>query len=472
MYEKLKQQVLPQLIAPGSRILAAVSGGPDSVALAHILWRYIQDRQEQKITLVITHVHHGVREESDDEEKMVQNMARDWEIPCLIHRFDSKNYAKSVGKSFQTAAREWRYACWQEDMRKEKCTLLATAHHLGDQAETVLYRLLRGSGTAGLAGIYPQKGKLIRPLLTVTKEDILEYCRNEKLPYALDHSNEEPVYVRNKIRLQLLPELQREYNPKIIEALGRTAEVLRWDEDYLEEEVQSAWKRWAILDTEQRVGLRRTIFELPKAILSRLIRRAATLVSGEPRGIAFQYVEQVMASQGQVGWSQDLPGLNIGIDYQGVWFQRADWGQSINESPDILLPSLPVGAHWGEWLPWRDEAGVNWLVGLFCLEKEAEDNDYPGQCVDKVFFDGPGLIRNSEKLQWRYRQDGDCLWLAGLGHKSLKKVFQDAKVPAKHRPVIPLLAMGNEILWIPGVKRGDRYPLEQGKGAVGVLIKC
>ncbi|MGI1659965.1 MAG: tRNA lysidine(34) synthetase TilS [Desulfitobacterium sp.] len=477
MYEKLKQHVLPKQIPPGSRILVAVSGGPDSMALAHILWRFMIENQGQEISLVLTHVHHGVRKESDEEEKMVTRMARDWKIPCLIHRFDSKGYAKSVGKSFQTAAREWRYARWDEDMQQESCSLLATAHHLGDQAETVLYRLLRGSGTAGLAGIYPQKGKLIRPLLGVTKEEILEYCRNENLPYAIDCSNADPIYTRNKIRLELLPELQREYNPQIMVALGRMAELLRWDEEYLAEETEKAWQGVALESTEQRVVLHRKAFDLPKAILSRLIRKAVSRVSGEPRGISYHYVDQIIASQGQVGWSQDLPGLKIEINYQGACFLTVDLGQDIRRNTNELdISPLPQQVHWGEWLFWQDAHGQRWQVGLFNLESQGDwleyndelNNKLNNKSVDQVFFDLHTMQDKPGELQWRYRQGGDSLWIAGLGHKSLKKVFQEARVSASQRQAIPLLALGDEILWIPGVKGGERYR-GQRKGLVGLL---
>ncbi|AGA67649.1 tRNA(Ile)-lysidine synthetase [Desulfitobacterium dichloroeliminans LMG P-21439] len=472
MYEKLKQHVLHKQIPPGSRILVAVSGGPDSMALAHILWRFMKENQHQEISLVLTHVHHGVRKESDEEEKMVTRMARDWKIPCLIHRFDSKGYAKSVGKSFQTAAREWRYARWEEDLQQENCSLLATAHHLGDQAETVLYRLLRGSGSAGLAGIYPQKGKLIRPLLGVAKEEILQYCRSENLPYAIDCSNADPIYTRNKIRLELLPELQREYNPQIMVTLGRMAELLRWDEEYLEEKTEEAWQEVALESTEQRVVLHVKAFELPKAILSRLIRKAVSRVSGEPRGIGYSYVDRIIASLGQVGWSQDLPGLKIVVNYQGVCFLSVGLGQDIGISKNELdLSPLPQEVHWGEWLYWQDAQGQMWQAGLFNLESQGDWLEFKNKSVDQVFFDLYTLKNHYAELQWRRRQEGDCLWIAGVGHKSLKKVFQDAKISASHRQAIPLLALDDEILWIPGVKGGERFRGQQ-EGAVGLLMKC
>jgi len=445
------------------------------MALTHILWRYMQEEKEQNIALVITHVHHGVRKESDEEEKMVRKVARDWGIPCLIHHFDSKEYAKTVGKSFQTAAREWRYARWQEDMEKENCTLLATAHHRGDQAETVLYRLLRGSGTAGLAGIYPQKGQIIRPLLTVDKEDIIKYCRNHDIPYALDYSNEEPIYTRNKIRLQLIPLLEKEYNPNIQEALARLAELQRWDEEYIEEQVAFCWEKKAIFAAPQRVGLELSIFKLPKALLSRLIRKAASLVTGEPRGLGYHYVEQVMASQGQVGWSQDLPGLKIEIDYQGVWFYKED--QKEQNGYLVKSTTLPKAVDWEEWITWQDRTGQKWQAGLFPVE---EASQYQGECVEKVYFDLESLLKNWDKLEWRYRQEGDSLWLESLGHKSLKKIFQEGKIPARQRQELPLLALGKEILWLPGLKRGDRFAVKnvindsggsEQRKAVGILIK-
>lgn len=474
MYEKLKLQILPQLIPPHSRILVAVSGGPDSVALGHILWRYSNEAKDRGLSLVMTHVHHGVRKESDEEEKMVKTLARDWGISCLVHRFDAKAYAKSSGQSFETAAREWRYARWKEDMVKEECTLLATAHHLGDQAETVLYRLIRGSGTAGLGGIYPRKGKVIHPFLSVGKEEILEYCQKEQLPSAFDSSNADLIYTRNKIRLQLLPELEREYNPRVKEALGRMAELLRWDEEYLNEDAEKVWGRYALEGSSREIGLRHEVFKVPRAIQSRLIRKAVSQISGDPRGIGYSFVGQIMDSGGQVGWSQDLPGLKVSIDYHGIWFKRPE---AYEENKAGLVSSpLPQGVDFGEWIRWKDTKGQEWGIGLFEDESEGVFDSFgtsPESVeMEKVYFDRKKLEQNMDSLRWRERQPKDSMWLSGVGHKKLKKIFQEGKIAKEARQGVPLLACGEDILWIPGVRVGDRYQASSEEKVVGLLIRA
>lgn len=469
MYERLRTYILPQLIPANTRVMVAVSGGPDSMALSHILWRYVREESSQRISLVLTHVHHGVRKESDAEVDMVQQMAKKWDIPCLIHRFDAKQYAKTVGQSFQEAAREWRYARWREDMLKEGCSLLATAHHLGDQAETILYRLLRGSGTAGLAGMYPSKGSIIRPLLTFTKADILHYCEREAVPYALDRSNEETVYVRNRIRLELLPELERSYNSRIQEALGRTGELLRWDEDYLAQQVEVAWKQYHFKDSLGTICLSLDVFTEPAAILSRLIRKAGMMVTQEPRGLGFAYVAKIMASQGKLGWMQDLPGMRVKIEDQGLLFSCAN--VKIGQSDGVInlaFPEIPLVM--GQWAEIFD---LNMVVGL--LEEWDLSSVTPShdRCENKIaVFDRDLLNRvEGQSLVCRTRRQGDRMWFKGVGHKSLKKVFQEAKIADKARSGMPLIACGAEVLWIPGVSQSDLYHADRNDERIYCILK-
>ena len=459
MYEQLRKSILPQLIPSKSRVMVAVSGGPDSMALSHILWRYTQE-SDRGISLVLTHVHHGVRRESDDEVDLVQNMAKKWNIPCLIHRFDAKQYAKIMRQSFQEAAREWRYARWKEDMIEEECSLLATAHHLGDQAETILYRLLRGSGTAGLAGMYPSKGSIIRPLLTFTKAEILKYCERESVPYALDRSNEEPVYVRNRIRLQLLPELEKSYNSRIQEALGRTGELLRWDEEYLTQQVEVAWCRYHFKDSPGTICLGLDVFKEPAAILSRLIRKAAMQVTQESRGLGFAYVAKIMASQGKVGWLQDLPGMRVEITEEGLQFGRSTFEPEpsavvMKMKDDQQISSLSIPIVRGQWI---EIPSFRASIGLFEEWKPSSIEDYDRFETKVAVFSLDLLARVSKQtLVCRTRRVGDRMWFKGVGHKSLKKVFQEAKIADKARNRMPLIADGAEVLWIPGVRQSGLY---------------
>lgn len=446
MYEKLRAHILPLLIPPNAKVLVAVSGGPDSMALSHILWRYVREERSRRISMVLTHVHHGVRKESDDETHMVQQMAAKWETHCLIHRFDAKEYAITMRQSFEEVAREWRYARWKEDMFAERCTLLATAHHLGDQAETIFYRLMRGSGTAGLAGIYPARGSIIRPLLTFGKADILNYCESETLPYALDHSNEEPIYTRNRIRLGLLPELEQHYNPRIQEALGRTGELLRWDEEYFTRQVEMAWNHYLLECAAGMISLSRDVFTEPAAILSRLLRRAAMHVTQEPRGLGFTYVTKIMCSRGKPGWMQDLPSMRVNITVEKIWFRcyAPAAEQMVNQSfPEVILtvgrwfeiPSLKVDIGLlNEWIP-----APNGIL------------DKPDEKV--AMFSRDLLAQVSKPLVCRTRRQGDKMWFQGVGHKSIKKVFQEENISIELRDSLPIIAFGTEVLWIPGVRQ-------------------
>ena len=514
MYEKLRAQVLPGLIPPQAKMLMAVSGGPDSVALAHVLWRYARDEKERELELVISHINHGVRPESAQEEMLVQGLAEKWGIPCVSHAFDAKEYAKSSGRSFQEGARAWRYERWEQDMQELGCTHLATAHHLGDQAETVLYRLFRGSGTAGLAGILPSHNRVLRPLLSVTKEEILAYCAGEELPYALDRSNEEPVYVRNKIRLNLLPELAKEYNPQIVQALGRTAILMRWDEEYVQEKAEEIWRdniiyshniipadnpiSWRYSKTAatdsaidsamgsdkvsaKEVCLNIRVLDQPPALVSRILRRAAAQVSGEPRGLGYDYIVRIMEqgisarAQGNLHWSQDFPGFQVEIKSEGILFRRSTHEQREKHAHDHGgRPGLrgeyegkPTGMKVEIQLTegtWADISELGIKVGIF--------TDYSQEVVDEVaVFDGETVLSFPEPLVCRTRRPGDKIYLKGVGHKSLKKVFQEEGIGMDRRESLPLIASGSEVLWIPGVKRSDAAPSRQNRGQLYCVLR-
>ena len=467
MYGQLRACILPELIPPNTRVMVAVSGGPDSMALSHILWRYVQEETCRGISLVLTHVHHGVRKESDKEVDLVQQVAKDWGISCRIHRFDAKQYAKSMGQSFQEAAREWRYARWREDMLKEGCSLLATAHHLGDQAETILYRLLRGSGTAGLAGMYPSKGSIIRPLLTFTKLDILNYCENEAVPYALDRSNQDTVYVRNRIRLELLPELES-YNSRIQEALGRTGELLRWDEEYLAQQVEVAWEQYHHKDSFGTICLSLSVFREAEAILSRLIRRAAMQVTQEPRGLGFSYVTKIMASQGKSGWIQDLPGMRVMITDESIQFSRCH-NKSGQIDEVINSPFLEIPLVMGQW---TEIPCLGIAIGLL-EERNLSSEDYYDINESKIAVFNRDLLERfaGHSLVCRTRRQGDKMWLRGVGHKALKKIFQEGKIADKERNKMPLIAYGTEVLWIPGVRQSDLYYADHNGEKVYCILK-
>jgi len=237
--DEWKRRIMEQARADGwwhrdSKIVAAVSGGPDSMALLHILRTMAE---EESFHIVVAHVNHQFRgAESDAEEAMVQRLAKEWGMPCETARLGLPEYIANTGMNTQVASREKRYQYLKEVAAKHTCAYLLTGHHADDQAETVLMRLIRGTGVSGLAGI-PSRRKeeqleLIRPLLRITKCELLEYCKRNGVPYAVDSSNVDRHYFRNTVRLDVLPILEK-YNPKLKSSLVRLADMAAADDDYM-----------------------------------------------------------------------------------------------------------------------------------------------------------------------------------------------------------------------------------------------
>ena len=239
MKDKLEKQVLHtirrfEMVRPQEKVLVALSGGPDSLCLLAVLAAL---RAELAIEIEAVHVDHGLRPESADEAARVQDLCARFGVTCHLRRVDvSERVAGGYG-SVQEAARDLRYAACYEVADAVNAHRVAMGHTADDQAETVLMRLLRGAGPTGLAGIPPVRGMIIRPLISVWREQILAYCRSCHLPFIEDASNRSDKYLRNRIRHHLVPYLEREYNPKVREALWRLAEVLRADEEYFDAEV-------------------------------------------------------------------------------------------------------------------------------------------------------------------------------------------------------------------------------------------
>lgn len=467
MYHRLDSEVLPKLVPPFSKVLLAVSGGPDSVALAHVIWRYAAENKELGISLVITHVNHKVRKEADDEALLVKSLAKELGADYILHEFDAKKNAYEKRQSFQEASREWRYTRFQEDMDRSGCSLLATAHHLGDQAETVLYRLLRGSGTSGLAGIYPVSNRIIRPFLTVTKVEILEYCQNNNLAYAIDQSNLESNYSRNKIRLELIPKLEQDYNPRLQEALGRTAELLRWDEEYLQSQTDRLWAEYCLHAENGRILLSLSAWDEPDAILSRLLRRAAAEVTGEWRGLEFKFIKILIREGKKTGWQQDLPGLGVENTTDGFLFFRKELDSehltATNKTTDELPKLTEIQLTLNRWYP---IPGYGIQAGVF--DYFPDDN----HIIWHTEVDSSQLMALKNPIICRERRAGDRIYFSNLGHKTIKKVFQERDISTSKRDKILLVAAGNDVIWIPGICRsGSLIPSKDFPALYIVIAK-
>ncbi|MFB9324346.1 tRNA lysidine(34) synthetase TilS [Paenibacillus aurantiacus] len=429
----------------GDTIIVAVSGGPDSTALLDLLHRIQGD---EGLRLVAAHVDHGFRgEESAAEAVAVRRFAKNLGIPCESVFIDLPVYIEETGMNSQAAAREKRYDFLLRTARKYGARRIALGHHADDQAETVLMRLLRGTGTTGLAGIAFSRDEknvqLIRPLLRITKTALVQYCKARGLTVTDDSSNHKRDYTRNRIRLDLMPVL-RSFNPQLSDSLVRLSDIAAEEDDWMESEAKEAFRRLAVAEADGYRLERGALLGLHVALQRRLIKLILIHMGMEKETTPFDTVESMREAARE--------------DAASTW--RIDAGGGIRFAREYeVLRFWRGGVHAPGAYRYELEAAVNQLyiaeAGIalsLTLEQAAGTTKPAGRC--EAMFDAERL---EFPLVARNRLPGDRMRVLGLnGTKKVQDMFVDERIPPSRRGLMPLLAdASGDIIWIPGVRRGE-----------------
>jgi len=322
--EKAKRTIeRHKMLLRGDTLLVGVSGGPDSIALLYLL---MDIRDECGFALRVAHLNHGFRKEAAGEAEFVGKVAASLGLPVSIRSIDVPSIMEMEGLSAQEAARDVRYAFFEEEAREAGARRVALAHTADDQAETVLMRLLRGSGPLGLSGIPPVRGIFVRPLIECTRKEIEDYLYERNIPFVTDSSNLKMDYMRNRVRMELLPFLES-YNPNIRKVLSRAAEIAHIDNQFIEIESDKFYLEKMVRDSEQQdnITIEMDGFkELHQAISSRVIRKAIMVVKGDLKRISFQHISDILGliNTGEGRWSLHLPDVTVSREHDRLIFNR------------------------------------------------------------------------------------------------------------------------------------------------------
>ncbi|MCC8169625.1 MAG: tRNA lysidine(34) synthetase TilS [Oscillospiraceae bacterium] len=425
------------LIEKGDGILIGLSGGADSVCLTHALYR-LQD--ELEIHLYTAHMNHCLRgDNADADERFAVEFSESLGINCLTKHESVRDYARENGMSEEMAGRELRYAFFERIRKSLGLNKIATAHNKNDNAETILMNFMRGSGISGLCGIPVTRGKIIRPIIDLSRDEIENYCRENNLEYVTDSTNSEMIYTRNKVRLDLIPKIQNEFNNNFIANVTKNAELISDELDFIE----SAADRICGKIEENTIALK--MLDVHIALKRRVI--LTMLRSAGIKDIEAEYIESVLrlAESGRSGASINLPNGNIAkIEYGKLYI-----GADEDKTPPFEY-TIPINC----------EVYIKELkLTVFAEIVDASD----GGEVFKGDADSKITVRN--------RRSGDFFYPAGMdGRKKIKDYFIDCKVPRAQRDRTGILTIDGNIAWIIGRRRDKRF-FPDGKGIRIKLLK-
>ncbi len=422
-------------LARGRDVLLALSGGADSVALLNIL---AKQAARDGFRVVAAHVNHHLRgEESDRDARFCETIAKDAGVELELLDADVQSLAKEKGQGIEETAREVRYAFFAEVMEKREISLLVTAHHATDNLETVIFRLCRGTGLRGLCGISPArafgKGFLVRPLLSYSKAEILNYCRENGLAFVTDSTNSDTSYARNRIRNEVLPHLG-EIAERPEESVRRMTEGLREDLDFLESEAER------FLSEQQDRG------QLSRADLCALhvaVRRRVWMkwLPTTPEHVHLCALEELIKN-GKSGASVSL---------SGGWRVCLQRGR-LTALPPQIGASLPEKISFAEGETVLCDGALK--ISVRKLEKnQPRGNVHTLSTPMCIMINGLSDVEKNG-LFWRGRREGDRILLRSH-HRSLRRLYREAEIPSALRDVMPLLCDKEGILWAPSVGLRD-----------------
>jgi tRNA(Ile)-lysidine synthase len=440
---------------PQDRVIVGVSGGPDSVALLCLLCH-----MEFPLSPIAVYIDHGLRpKEVITEIQLVEKLAEKLNVEHKIIRVDVTNYKQAHKISLEEAARILRYKALEGSRQEFKAKAIAIAHTADDQAEEILLRLIRGSGLKGLSGMRIQNDKIIRPLLKESKEDLISYLEDSDIPYCYDSSNSQLTFLRNRIRIDLLPFLEKKFNPAIRTNLLQTADILQQEEDHIDKLAEQAYVNSVspILEVDYSNAkvdgllLKSEIFlQHHKAIRRRVMEKICWKMEARP---SFRQIEQLcdLAQQGKNGAELHLAkGLRILKSDRNIHFFRPlgkiKFRGNINHEPIQKLQINREGIY--------EVVSLKKILSLHYLDTKPDiiKKNTLLLAGDKITF--PLILRSSEPGE-RF---------IPLGMKNRKKVnrfLSDEKIPRHTRHLHPVLVSGINIIAVIGLRVDQRYRIEE-----------
>ncbi len=479
-----------RLISPGDRLVVAVSGGADSVALLHILH---DAHAKLGVKLLVAHFDHRLRgSESDADAEFVSDLARRYELPFVLDREDVAAAAKRNKWNLEDAARRLRYAFFERLIREGRANRIAVAHTADDQAETVLAHLIRGTGPTGLGGIYPVAGNVVRPLLAIRREDLRAYLREHRQTWREDATNLDVSRLRARVRARLVPMLESEFSPRIVGRLSELARLSREEQEFWNAVTEDRFRALIRRDSATGLSIRASDLLAPtaipaasnaastnqrretaatKALTERLIRRIYEELRGTRQGLSAAHVEQVirLAANPEGGHFAELPGGVLAEKSFGELKFAIEFGPRATQAPSPRRKASPE-YEYSIALPERGCATVAVpelnrrirlkVIDWTCGERETSNGRL---ALDAALLRMPLILRN-----WR---PGDAYRPLGRReiHK-LKHLFAEARVPVRERSGWPVLESAGQVVWARGMAPAREFCAGNGT-ATGVVIE-
>ncbi|WP_242942332.1 tRNA lysidine(34) synthetase TilS [Hathewaya proteolytica] len=433
------------MISEGDKVLVAFSGGPDSVCLLNLLYEL---REKLKITVSAAHLNHGLRGcEADSDEMFCREFCKERNIQFFSRKVMIDEVRVEKGVSCEVAGREARYSFFQELKKQYDLNKIALAHNANDQAETVLLRMVRGTGIHGLCGIRPVRdGIYIRPVLCLERNLIEKYCEEKALSPHIDKSNLENIYTRNKVRLELIPYLRDNFNSDIVGTLNRLSHVMQQEQELIDTIMVRYYDMYCTNNLGE-VTIKKEAFKEEDGLLSQLVRICYEKFNGHLKNLEKCHIFDVISlGRGNTGKYIMLPnGVRAYNDYGDVIFRRGEALEIQTQREQEYVLSLEK---------------VN-IVQNMKITMEIINNH------KKIKFDDNNLYKryfNYDKIigsiYLRYRREKDEFNPLGMkGTKSLKKLFIDMKISRDQRDNIPLICFGDDIAWIVGYRVSEKYKI-------------